>query len=213
MRSAAARLWHLVSRLPRAFALPRAQVEADALLGGAQCSVRAGEWEAAEAGLSAALAAAEAVGGERHARVAAVLLPLGHVFCRTARVTFAEGLHREAAKLLGLDVGRLLSAGGAGGGADAAAHRAALGPRPLPVHGSLAAALCWRNAQLLTALPKRDSEAGAWSGAARALWPAGGGGNAAGLQGALGTAELYTGRGQPGAGAVVSLQLRRLLLL
>ena len=34
--------------------------------------------------------------------------------------------------------------------------------RPLPVHPSLAALLAWRYAQLLTALPKRDSEARQW---------------------------------------------------
>lgn len=33
---------------------------------------------------------------------------------------------------------------------------------PLPVHSSLAALLAWRYAQLLTALPKRGSEANQW---------------------------------------------------
>lgn len=44
--------------------------------------------------LSDALAAAEAVSGEGHPRVALVLLELGRLYARTARVSYAEGLYR-----------------------------------------------------------------------------------------------------------------------
>ena len=44
--------------------------------------------------LGDALAAAEGVGGEAHPRVACVLLELGRLYARTARVGLAEGLYR-----------------------------------------------------------------------------------------------------------------------
>lgn len=59
------------------------------------------EWEASEEHLSAALAAAEAAGGEAGPGLAPVLLLLGSGYARSARVMFAEGLLREAAKVLG----------------------------------------------------------------------------------------------------------------
>lgn len=52
-----------------------------------------------------ALGAAEAVSGEGGARVALVLILTAHVYSRTGRVTLAEGLYREAAKLLQLSPG------------------------------------------------------------------------------------------------------------
>lgn len=39
-----------------------------------------------------------------------------------------------------------------------------------PVHGSLASAAAWRYAQLLSALPKRDTEASAWQEFAVRHW-------------------------------------------
>jgi hypothetical protein len=44
--------------------------------------------------LGDALSAAEAVSGEAHPRVACVLLELGRLYARTARVSYAEGLYR-----------------------------------------------------------------------------------------------------------------------
>ena len=41
-----------------------------------------------------AVTAAEGVSGEKHVRVAAVLMLLAHLYARTARVTLAEGLYR-----------------------------------------------------------------------------------------------------------------------
>ena len=52
-----------------------------------------------------ALAAAEAVSGESSVRVALVLILTAHVYSRTGRVTLAEGLYREAAKMLHLSAG------------------------------------------------------------------------------------------------------------
>lgn len=46
--------------------------------------------------LSDALSAAEGVSGEGHPRVALVLLELGRLYARTARVSYAEGLYRCA---------------------------------------------------------------------------------------------------------------------
>lgn len=40
----------------------------------------------------------------------------------------------------------------------------------LPIHGSLASAAAWRYAQLLSALPKRDTEASAWQEFATRHW-------------------------------------------
>jgi hypothetical protein len=59
------------------------------------------QWEASEDPLSAALAAAEAAGGEAGPGLAPVLLLLGYGYARSARVMFAEGMLREAAKVLG----------------------------------------------------------------------------------------------------------------
>ena len=49
---------------------------------------------------------------------------------------------------------------------------AQLAVRALPVHGSLAATAAWRYAQLLSALPKRDTEASAWQHCATFHWEA-----------------------------------------
>lgn len=43
---------------------------------------------------------------------------------------------------------------------------------PQGVHSSAAAALAWRHAQLLSALPKRDTEAAAWAHTAHKLFEA-----------------------------------------
>jgi len=43
------------------------------------------------------------VSSDKHVRVALVLMLLGKVYARTARVMFAEGMYRESAKLMRLD--------------------------------------------------------------------------------------------------------------
>jgi hypothetical protein len=160
-------------------------------------------WEAAEEALGAALAAAEAVSTDRHARLAPVLLLLGQLYSRTARVTFAEGMLREAAKLMRLDPGRQ-AAPGAGG----TVH---LG------HPSLLAALAWRAAQLLDALPpNRAGEGGQWRRCAEEQWGRAGqpyAGAAGGLAGVLGELGVLKGGAAAGSGALLSLSSRRLLLV
>ncbi|KAF6253763.1 hypothetical protein COO60DRAFT_388193 [Scenedesmus sp. NREL 46B-D3] len=77
------------------------EVAADVALGAAQVSMARMELEASEESLSGALAAAEAAGGEAGPALAPVLLLLGYGYARSARVMFAEGMLREAAKVLG----------------------------------------------------------------------------------------------------------------
>uniref|UniRef100_A0A383VNM6 Uncharacterized protein n=1 Tax=Tetradesmus obliquus TaxID=3088 RepID=A0A383VNM6_TETOB len=189
------------------------EVAADVALGAAQVCMARKEWEASEEHLSAALAAAEAAGGEAGPGLAPVLLLLGTGYARSARVMFAEGLLREAAKVLGAaEPSRLVD-------------KAASSSRQL-AHPSLAAAVAWRYCQLLTALPNRGAEATTWGDAARTLWQHAGGGfvvqgasqgsgssSFSSLQEVLGDDVALTGKGQHGhgRGAVVSLLLRRLL--
>ncbi len=80
-----------------------------------------------------------AVSSDKHPRVAMVLMLLGKVYARTARVMFAEGLYRECLKLMQLDDTKV-------GG-------------PCPhVHPSVAAMLGWQYHQLLKVLPNRGME-------------------------------------------------------
>ena len=90
-----------------------------------------------------ALKLAEAVAGsERHPRLVPLLLLLATAYSRSARVTYAEGLYREAAKLAGLDPAR--DPPGAG-----------QQPQQAGQHATLEAALAWSYCQLLYALPNR----------------------------------------------------------
>eukprot|EP00877_Chromochloris_zofingiensis_P013697 jgi/Chrzof1/8581/Cz03g16090.t1 len=151
------------------------------------------KWDAAEDELNNAMAAAD----DMKVPVGGVLLLLGTVYSRTARVTFAEGVFREAVKFYGLDPQK---------------------PKPASskqcVHPSLAAALCWRYCQLLSALPNRSTEAAAWADMAWKLWKKSGAVAKAGvIEEVLGDAENLKGLGQAGRGAVVSLTARRLLPL
>ena len=179
--------------LSRRFA---AEVEADAALGLAHVAARRREWDAAEEALGRALKAAEAAAGDAAPLLAPVLCALGHVYARSARVMYAEGVLREAGKLARLDPSRL-----------------SVAPPARDLGAGLHAALAWRHAQLLTALPNRGGEAAAWEGAARAMWarcPTLRGDGA--LEAALGDLPALTGKGQHGGGWVASLLPRRLLV-
>lgn len=157
-----------------------------------------------------ALAAAEAVSGERHLRVAPVLLLLGQVYCRTGRVTVAEGLYREACKRLGLDPGPFARSGaGAGGGG---VRGSAQSVEAREVHPSLAAFAAWRHGQLLTVLPRRGAEASAWlelGGALHDAAPLARPRSA--MVAALGAPDALSGKGEAGRGVLLDLTLRRLL--
>jgi len=249
------------------------EVAADARVAQGQAAAAARRWPEAEEALSAAVRAGEAAAGgdARAPSLAAPLVLLGDVYARTARVTFAEGMYREAARLAGAEA-RIgggagggaagAGAGGAGGGAGdggggaptsgenggggggtteslstPAAGAGAAGPRP--VHPSLAALAAWRYAQLLTALPRRGTEAAAWAAAGERHWrqqqrqraaaaaspaaaaaaPASagevGGGDVGqgGPADALGALDCRTGRSLSREGGCVSLLCRRLFLV
>ncbi|PSC73470.1 Kinesin light chain [Micractinium conductrix] len=167
---------------------------ADAWLTEAQAGLAAANWDAAEERLSSALAAAEAVSGAGGPRVALVLLLTAQLYSRTGRVTLAEGLYREAAKMVQLS------------------PRSADDVELKAVHPSVGSLLAWRYCQLLTALPKRSTDAASWERLARVLFeeaPIGGLGAAP--ETAFGTLDALTGKGQAGRGVVLDLMCRRVL--
>lgn len=80
----------------------------------------------------------------------------------------------------------------------------------LPVHGSLASAAAWRYAQLLSALPKRDTEASAWQGLAVGHWQRVHGGTQSNeLDKVLGPLDLLKGGRDESPGIIVDLMLLR----
>ncbi|KAI3426166.1 hypothetical protein D9Q98_008543 [Chlorella vulgaris] len=167
---------------------------ADSYLVQAQACMAAIDWEAAEEALSSALSAAEAVSGAVCPRVALVLLLTAQTYSRTGRVTLAEGLYREAAKMLQLKPGS----------EDEVELQA--------VHTSVGALLAWRYCQLLTAMPRRTTEAASWEKLGRALHedaPIGGLGDSP--EAVLGTLNALTGKGQAGRGVVLDMMCRRVL--
>lgn len=173
------------------------EVTADIFLGHAQTLHKASRYEEAEKKLEEALTAAEAVSGARHPRVGLVLLAIARVYARTRRISFAEGLYKEASKLLNVHVGP-----------PGQAKPSSQGPK---AHASIVALLCWQNAQLLTALPKRGTEAGWWEETARSAWKDAGGLNKSSIEGTLGSMDQLTGTGEPGSGVIIDLMLRRAL--
>eukprot|EP00198_Chlamydomonas_reinhardtii_P002417 XP_001691753.1 predicted protein [Chlamydomonas reinhardtii] len=177
------------------------EVEADALAGRAQLQMRAKEWGQAEELLGAALKAAEASSGDRSPALAPLLTLLGYTYSRSARVTFAEGLFREAAKLLRLDPGRQQPP------PDGPAARAAAAGAG--VHASAAAVLAWRYAQLLWVLPNRAGEAAKWEAFARQYWAGSGRLGAADIAGVLGGEGHLKGEGEGGSGVLLSTRFRR----
>ncbi len=79
------------------------------------------------------------------------------------------------------------------------------------IHSSLASALAWRYCQLLTALPRRSSEATAWGDLARGLWSESGCLARKDIAAVLGDDVALKGQGSQGQGGVVSLFVRRVL--
>ncbi|KAG2422639.1 hypothetical protein HXX76_015877 [Chlamydomonas incerta] len=177
------------------------EVEADALAGRAQLQMRAKEWGQAEELLGAALKAAEAAAGDRSPALAPLLTLLGYTYSRSARVTFAEGLFREAAKLLRLDPGRQQPPVGGPAAREAAAAAG--------VHASAGAVLAWRYAQLLWVLPNRAGEAAKWEAFARQYWDGSGRLGGADIAGVLGGEAHLKGEGADGSGVVLSTRFRR----
>ena len=169
-----------------------AEAEADALLLAAQMAVMQQRWQEGEAALGEALSALGSVSRDDHPRLALPLTLLAWVYSRTARVTLAEGLFREAGKLLQLDP-----------------QRGALPADWQLAHPSAAALLAWRHAQLLTALPRRGAEAERWHDLAGDL--ARRGGVPAPLLDVLGPLDLLKGtaKGVAFPGMLLSVPSRR----
>ena len=80
------------------------------------------------------------------------------------------------------------------------------------VHPSVAAALAWRYAQLLAALPKRNTETEAWEGLAREIQS---GENEEQSEHCLeeiyGELHSLQGKGMPGKGDICDVSTRRML--
>ena len=126
---------------------------------------------------------------------AMALTLLATSYCRSGRVILAEGLLREACRLLRLTRDGLSSTWQA----------------PHGCHASCAARVAWLHAQLLTALPKRGTEAEQWAGVASHIWqtslhPSSGGIE---LPSAFGDLQALTGEGRQGSLNVMVLLLGR----
>lgn len=80
---------------------------------------------------------------------------LATAYSRTGRVVLAEGVLREASKLLKLSKDRT-PAWSASAGAS---------------HASLPSRVAWQLAQLYSALPKRGAESHTWAEISQSLWP------------------------------------------
>lgn len=171
----------------------------------AQACIGLKQWEDAEEHLSACLEIAEELGSgsksSSHVRFAFVLIPLARVYARTRRATLAEGLYREVAKYLRLapsSSDRVVSGGS--GALDL-----------MEVHASVAALAAWQYSQLLTVLPRRETEADLWRGLAEELY------DDAPLRMVLepatvfGSLDTLQGKGTDGYGVVLDLMTRRAL--
>ena len=83
----------------------------------------------------------------------------------------------------------------------------------LLVHPSVSAMLAWRYAQLLAALPKRETETNAWHKLALELHSRSAEGQqpAIGLEQAYGDLHSLKGQGSPGRGGICDVSSRRVL--
>lgn len=126
---------------------------------------------------------------------AMALTLLASSYCRSGRVILAEGLLREACRLLRLTRNGLSSTWQA----------------PHGCHASCAARVAWLHAQLLTALPKRVTEAEQWAGVASHIWQTLLQRSSCGIQlpSAFGDLQALTGAGRQGSLNVMVLFLGR----
>ena len=171
---------------------PRAaeEIVADAkLLMGQTCMARSA-WEDAEEQLDAAIEVIEGLGSK--ATLAMGLLPLAEVYARTSRVIVAEGLYREITKLLDLD-----PRAGKNGGAF--------------VHSTVHSFVSWRYAQLLTVLPKRETEAAAWKNLSFASYEEAPLRRLTAPDVVFGSLDRLSGKGTSGDGVILDLMTRRCL--
>ncbi|GIL76035.1 hypothetical protein Vretifemale_5772 [Volvox reticuliferus] len=209
------------------------EIAADALTGQAQLLMRTREWGEAEELMGGALKAMEAAYGERSPALAPLLTLLGYTYSRSARVTFAEGLYREAAKLLRLDPARVHQQRHQQERQQQQQPEEHLYPHPHPqqtnerqqaqqsrspllqvaadagVHASSVAVLAWRYAQLLWVLPNRGGEASVWERCAREFWAASRGLGEREIETVLGGEGHLKGEGPEGSGVLFSTRFRR----
>ena len=82
---------------------------------------------------------------------------------------------------------------------------------PAQAHPSVGALLAWRYAQLLTALPRRGTEAATWARLGRALFEEAPVARASVPETIFGSLDNLQGRGQAGSGVVLDLLTRRAL--
>jgi hypothetical protein len=171
---------------------PRAaeEIVGDAKLLMAQTCMHRSAWEEAEEKLNEAIEVVEPIGTK--ATLAMSLLPLAEVYSRTGRVTLAEGLYREVAKLLELDP----SAGKMGG---------------TDVHPSVNSFVAWRFSQLLTVLPKRETEAAAWRDLSFGAYEEAPLKRLTDPEVMFGTLDRLSGKGTSGQGVMLDLMTRRCL--
>lgn len=113
---------------------------------------------------------------------------LATAYSRTGRVVIAEGLLREAAKMIELSRDRdpAWSASNAW------------------CHASLPARIAWQSAQLYSALPKRETEALKWAEISQSLWPF-----AADFAVQNGSLDALSGTGSRGRAVAVSGWFRK----
>ena len=208
-----------------------AEAVVDCRLLQAQAAMDTKGWETAESRLSEALSGAEelssssntasSLGGKPHPRIACVLLLLAHVYSRTGKVTLAEGLYREIVKILDLNPVVASSepslASALGGGTTSStstSHIVGSGTLQLgfgPVHPSVASLAAWRYAQLLTALPRRNTEATGWHRLAKELYDDAPIRRVLEPASVFGTLDHLQGKGDGGCGIVLDLMTRRAL--
>jgi hypothetical protein len=173
------------------------EIVADAKFLMAQSCMHRSAWEDAEEKLNAALGVVESIvsnttGEGQHPYIGMTLLPLAEVYCRTGRVTLAEGLYREIVKIL--DLSPKDNKRGSSG-----------------VHPTVNSLVAWRYAQLLTVLPKRETEAKAWKDLSFDIY------DDAPLKRLtepdimFGSLDRLSGKGIHGQGTVLDLMTRRVL--
>lgn len=97
---------------------------------------------------------------------------------------------RSAAKIVGLDPNKC--------------------SKPSVVHASTASCLSWRYAQLLAAMPKRETETEAWQSCAQKLFEEDGKPQGS-LAGVFGDLHHLQGKGTAGAGVLADVVTRRML--
>ncbi|BDA43398.1 hypothetical protein COCOBI_04-4100 [Coccomyxa sp. Obi] len=166
------------------------ETRASAMGGLGQVAAMQKDWDKAEEILSQAVSDADAITTGNHPRAVPLLVPLGIVFARTQRVTYAEGVFRNAAKIVGLDPAKCKA--------------------PNNVHASTAACLSWRYAQLLAAMPKRETETESWQNCAQNLFQEAGEPSRS-ITYAFGDMHNLQGKGSSGAGAFADVIMRRML--